>query len=171
MAEPQTVLRQRLLVPGETVKKVADAMNMGVGDPLPTTKGAPMGVQFSEWGAAFIWAPYHMTPFRWPPFLITLFICFLLATIMGTAVPNVASYVTSTSVGDNAEVVAIITFVVLLLGMSFRHADHLPQFMHPALVFAEWFHGHIGLVVAIPMMGCMLGGAALRSAGFFRRFL
>ena len=164
-----TGVRQRgigLIFPGETVNKAAESLlgdyskSSKVGDPLPTTKGAPMRLQFSEWGYAFLWAPYSPKyPFRWTPWLITMFMTFLLALAMAVVVPVTASWPTSTTVNLN---VALVTVGILLLGMSVRAADHIPQLMAPYLVFVESMHGHIGILsIGIWMIGCMLGGAAL----------
>jgi len=150
--------RVALQIPGSTAAAASNAL---LGDPLPTTKGSAMGMQFSEWGTGFVWAPYHKIAFRWAPYLILLFLAFVLAVVMGTAVPVVASYSTSTSVALNALPVAAITFIVLLLGMNFRSLDQVPQYMAPYLVFAEMFHGYVGAVVALPLIAVMLGGAAL----------
>jgi|WetSurMetagenome_2_1015567.scaffolds.fasta_scaffold00074_47 hypothetical protein len=148
----------KLAILGEKVDAVAEAL---LGDPMPTTKGAAMGMQFGEWWNAFLKAPYDKKPFYWPPYLITMFICFLLATIQGSVTANVASYSTTALPLDPVPV-ALVTFVILLIGMSVRTADGLPQYMAPYLAWAEWWHGHIGLVVFFPMLACMIGGAALR---------
>ena len=166
----QSGVRQRsiaLIIPGQTVDKAAEAL-LGdykptkVTDPIPTTKGSGASMQFGEWWQCFLLAPYHVKGrFRWYSYLITLFLTFMLATVMGTVVTNVASYATSTSVALNAYPVAIVTFFMLLIGMSFRAADHLPQYMAPYLVFVECFHGKIGVIVALPMIAMMLVGGAL----------
>jgi hypothetical protein len=148
----------KLTLPGETVDRAAERL---IGDPFPTTKGASVGMQFGEWGKAMLWAPYDKPnyPFRWVPWLSTMFICFVLATTMGTVIPVLASW--PTSVGANLNV-AVATAGMYLLGMSFRAADMIPQLMHPCLVFIESIHGHIGILsIGIWMIACMIAGGAL----------
>jgi hypothetical protein len=162
-----TVVRSLAVVGGKATDRAAELLEQGrealLGDPMETTKGSGARMQFGEWGRAVIWAPYHMPnyPLRWAPYLITLFHTFVLATVMGLVVPVVASTFTSVITGLNGLGIAIVTAAIILLGMSVRSADHLPQFMAPFLVFAEWIHGHIGVVVALPMIALMLAGSAL----------
>jgi hypothetical protein len=119
-------------------------------------------MQFGDWWKAVIWAPYDKPnyTFKWLPYLITLFHVYVLAAVMSTVIPNIASLSTSTSPGLNAITVALLTGAILLLGMSVRSADYLPQLMHPALAFVEWIHGHLGVVVALPMIALMFAGSA-----------
>jgi hypothetical protein len=143
----------------QTAQSVQTAVDF-VGDPFPTTKGAGMTMMFSEWTTAILKAPYHMpnVPFRISSFLITLLLTFILGTALAVAVPVVVTY---SGASSNALPVAVVTFGVLLMGMSVRAADHLPQLMHPALVFAVWLHGKLGLIVSGPMLLAMFGAGAV----------
>lgn len=147
---------------GQAAEEVVELLSP-VADPMVAANGKGR-MQFGDWWRAFLWAPYDRPnyPFKWMPYLITLFHVFVLATVMGTVIPNIASLSTSTSTGLNAITVAVVTATILLIGMSIRSADFLPQLMHPALAFIEWIHGHLGVVVALPMIALMLAGGALR---------
>ncbi len=155
-----------LLVPGQQQQqqpqRVGDASQQALlADPLPTSKGAPGRFQFEEWGTAFIWAPFHRRPFRFMPYALTLLIGLLLALTLSLVVTVTASTANSATVAINAFVVGFWYMVALLLGMSYRAADGLPQHMHPGLSFSEMLHGKFGLIIAVPMMAVMLAGSAI----------
>ena len=162
---PMQVVRSLALVGEKTAEKVEQGVEALLGDPMESSgKGGSARMHFGDWTKAYLWAPFDNPnyPLRWAPLLITWFHTFVLATVLAVSVTITASIFTSVITGLNALGISIVTFGVLLLGMSVRSADRMPQLMHPALVCAENVHGHIGLFpLALPMLGLMLAGAAL----------
>jgi hypothetical protein len=160
---PATGIGIDLQVPVSSLQRVADTVVAAVNDPFPrATKlpGAPF--RLASYGYAFVWAPY-IAPgsFEWVPFLLSLFLEFLLSFVLGWVVTTVASYVTATSIGLNAMPVALVYAVGLVFGQSWRAAEHLPRHLFPGLTWAENMHTHIGLVVSIPYFAVQLAGSAL----------
>ena len=158
--------QQQLYAQQQQQQLLAPSQNMLVGDPQPTTASARFGSRTEPDGSFWRrlwWAPNsdYGAPFMLGPVLRTLFLVFVMACFMATSVSRVVSTATSGSVALNAFVVAFTCMLFIIFSYSWRYAKGFPLHVHQAIIVAEMFHMHLGIVYGAGYLGMLYGGSAL----------